>query len=533
MRRALSLIFLAVGLMAVLRGAAVTLPARALADHTTPQPLSELLSLDDCHVVGNLNGGELLLECPAFPASEMKGATATPTATDTPLPSHTPSDVPATATVTQDATAVPSDTPAPTDTPTAIPSATVAPSLTPAPPTATAAPSTPYPAAPACIESSHDTSKFHTLWNGEQGCHYDHEHGSDPFTGNVNATFIGFDLRNLLGGVGIGHTNPSSPMENTHKHGGFKWNVNLAHIEGCAGFEGAPTGVNASAIQFHAFGNPAIENEARIHSTVALLRQCRTANPTDYGYVYIVQLQDYGQRIIPYQGAIVAYPNQPVPAFPSPRGPYWSNDCIDLLAPFVIQCRAGMAVAQANQSAATITSKVTGTGHSSTPALFRLLIRARDIYSLFDWSDQTHPFTFVFLCTSDAGLTYAPAGCRYTNTTARVHEVAGHIPAAWDNLAGWDTEPQAGRVTVEGYVNQLGQPAGVGACQAPGVDCYPIKLVRAFTGAYGSNLCPISKCSNTTAVTNPSRNVYFNAAGQLVAETAPGAVPSGWVGQEN
>ena len=118
----------------------------------------------------------------------------------------------------------------------------------------------------------------------------------------VAATFPGFDLRALIGGVGVGHTNPSSPMENTHKHGGFKWDVTLSHSAGCVGGEGYPTGVDAMVIQYHAFGDYSIEFESRTHSAVGLLRQCQAGNPTDFGYVFVNQLQDYGQRVAPVSG---------------------------------------------------------------------------------------------------------------------------------------------------------------------------------------------------------------------------------------
>src|SRR5688572_21600147 len=76
----------------------------------------------------------------------------------------------------------------------------------------------PYPDAPLCADSgaAHDNSLFHTLWDDIRGCHYDHEHGQNPFTPEVAAAFPGLDLQALIGGVGVGHTNPSSPMENTH-----------------------------------------------------------------------------------------------------------------------------------------------------------------------------------------------------------------------------------------------------------------------------------------------------------------------------
>jgi len=52
---------------------------------------------------------------------------------------------------------------------------------TPQPPTATPEPDgdvEPYADAPLC--PSHDDRAFHTLWDAERGCHYDHEHGDNP-----------------------------------------------------------------------------------------------------------------------------------------------------------------------------------------------------------------------------------------------------------------------------------------------------------------------------------------------------------------
>ena len=135
----------------------------------------------------------------------------------------------------------------------------------------------PYPDAPLCPDSGelHDTGLFHTLWDSTRGCHYDHEHGQNPFTPELAATFPEFDLRGLLGSVGVGHTNPSSPMENTHKHGGFKWQITIPHPNSCAGHEGSTIGVDASVIQYHAFGDYSIEFQSRVHSVVALMRACR------------------------------------------------------------------------------------------------------------------------------------------------------------------------------------------------------------------------------------------------------------------
>jgi hypothetical protein len=387
------------------------------------------------------------------------------------------------------------------------------------------------PSDPACSE--HNNNTFHTLWNSELGCHYDHEHGKNPFTPEVAVTFPGFDLQALLGNVQIGHTNPSSEMENTHKHGGFKWQVDLTTPQNCAeGFEGAATGVNAAVIQYHAFGDYLIEFESRIHSALALLRACRPTNPTDYGYMYVVQHVDYGQRTSPYQGAVLPYPDTPMPPYAPNLAPYFTLDCF---GPGLAGCRTSReAILNGNFNAAsTWTSKAKFPKFYPAPfgsPLFAILFRVRDNYQVLDSADLLYPFTFSWLCSGDGGLTYAP-GCRYNNTTTRVHEVGGTIPAAWDNLEGFDTNSTVGRITAEGYVTKFGNLNL--SCVAPGDDCHPIKLVDMFTGSYGTSLLP--SVPKTPAFSNaalPERDVYF-CNGQLCSETSAGAVPSGWAGNSN
>jgi hypothetical protein len=313
-------------------------------------------------------------------------------------------------------------------------------------------------------------------------------------------------------------------MENTHKHGGFKWNVQLLHPQGCKGFEGAVTGVNGSVIQYHNFGDMNEELEGSIHSAAALLRQCRESDPSDFGYIYTVQHVNYGQRVTPYQGTLIPYPNNFVPAYVTARGPYWSVDCVDTTLPHDLpQCRQSLAYIRDRglNASSTVTSKNTGTGpRPENSTLFRLLWRVRDTYQVFDFNDMEHPFTYPWIC---GGAAYSPAGCAYNNSTSQVHEIAGVIPAAWDNLAGFDTEPEAGRVTAEGYTTRYGTLNA--ACVEPGEDCHPIKLVRAFTGSYGSVLVYTNGKAPpefpSVVPYLPERDIYFNG------------VPSGFVGASN
>lgn len=388
----------------------------------------------------------------------------------------------------------------------------------------------PYPDAPLCADSgeAHDNSLFHALWDNAHGCHYDHEHGQNPFTSDVAATFPGFDLWTLLGNVGIGHTNPSSPMENTHKHGGFKWQVLLDHPHGCEGYQGSKIGVSASAIQYHNLGDYSIEFEARVHSALALMRQCQTDNPTDYGYLYIVQHLDYGQRVVPYQGVALPYPDAPNPAYDPRRGPYFTLDCIEGNGK---ECRPSRQyVLDHNANANSIWTSQPDNLVGSGSHLFQLLFRVRDNYQLLDYSDQTYPLTFVWLCSKDNGLTYSPIpGCRYNNSSGRIHEIYGIIPSEWDNLVGLDSDTRLGRITGEGFVTRFGDLNL--ECTTSGPDCHPIKMIQAFVGYYGSQLIA-GKTDQFGSESQPERDIYFCGT-QVCWEGESGATSSGWIGQNN
>lgn len=392
-------------------------------------------------------------------------------------------------------------------------------------------PISPYPSAPLCSDSGelHDHNLFHTLWNETIGCHYDHEHGQYPFTQAVADTFPGFDLQALIGGVEVGHTNPSSEMENHHKHGGMKWDVTLAHTKGCIGGTGAPTGVDALVLQYHAFGDYSIEFESRVHSALALLRQCRTSNPTDYGYVFVNQHQDYGQRITPYQGIVLQYPDTPNPAYASALTPYFSVDCVGS----VPQCRSSIPFLFSKNANAFSTWFSNGFPNIQIgSSLFGVELRVRDNYQLLDYSDLTYPFNFKWLCSTDGNVTYTPlVGCRYNNSTTRVHGVRGEIPTSWDNLAGFDTNPTVGRITAEGYVTAFGTLNL--ECTEPGLGCHPIKMVDAFTGRYISQFALVAGKASSAPENLPERDICFTSAGVHVPCDTPGALPSGWIGGEN
>ncbi len=158
------------------------------------------------------------------------------------------------------------------------------------------------------------------------------------------------------------------------------------------------------------------------------------------------------------------------------------------------------------------------------------MFRVRDIPRLVSWSDRSYPFTFIWICSSDNGLTFNPVGCNYNNSTTQVHEVAGKIPAEWDNLAGFDTDSRVGRITADGFTTKFG--ALNRNCTTAGTDCFPLKLVRAFVGSYGSVLVYTEGKGTNVTPFMPKRDIYF-CNGVVCSETSPGAVPSGWISDHN
>jgi hypothetical protein len=475
----------------------------------------------NCDSQTNFNDTKTLISyiAVATDTSRGRGKGPKPTVSPTPTPSTTPTPTPKTTIATSPSPAPsPGTSPSPTPTPTTVrnPDGTW----------------NPYPSAPLC---THTTDKFHTLWDPVVGCHYDHEHGDNPFTPAIAASFprtvLGNDLRGFLGGVEIAHTNHSGPAENTTKHGGFKWQAQATTPNGCVlGFEDAQVAVNAIAVQYHAFGNYAIEMESRVHSLAALMRQCKP-DSTDYGYVYTVQHVDYGQRVSGYTGDLVPYPDSPSPSYEDSLGPYFTIDCIGRGSPPCGRYTSYAEYVAANGNTSTTwTSKSPYRLVSSGSPLLMVLFRARDTYQILDFTDSVYPFTFLWMCSRDNGSTFTSfPGCRHNNTTTRVHEVAGTIPAAWDNKAGFDTDPRVGRITATGYTTRFGNLDI--SCTAVGPDCHPIKLVNAYVGKYGSLLIP-DKIAAFIPEALPERDIYF-CNGSACNEFSYGARTAGWVGPNN
>jgi hypothetical protein len=235
--------------------------------------------------------------------------------------------------------------------------------------------------------------------------------------------------------------------------------------------------------------------------------------------------------VSPYQGDLLSYPYYSVPPYDTPRGPYLTVGCIgQKLDGQRGDCRDNLAQAKMFEADSVWSSKPTGLGQrpASSP-LLQVLWRLRDTYQMVNWNDQSYPYSFLWLCSPD-GSSYVPAGCKYNNSTTQIHEIQGTIPASWDNLAGFDTDPRAGRITAQGYVTNFGELNT--SCTTAGPNCEPIKMVQAFVGKYGSVLVFTPDKGVNLVPYLPERDIYF-CNGTPCAENSAGAVPSGWIGAEN
>lgn len=383
-----------------------------------------------------------------------------------------------------------------------------------------------YPDAPPC--PTHDPTIWHALWDSEYGCHFNHEHGADPFTPLVANIFARLsDLHELLCGLEISHCVPSSPMENTMKHTGHKWQVSR-NPNGCFPFAGMQAnvtiGVDFMAMQYHNFspyykGAAMPELDSRTHSMVGAFRQCKQSNPNDFGYMWIEQLQDFGPILKHYQGPRLNYPQNP-DFYAVHLAPYIAGHCI-----FGDGCRTSLAQAQANNSNCIWTSDPDNVAGSK---LFAMLFRCKDSSQMVDGRDTTYPYTAYWLCTADGGLTFKQEGCKNNSSTSTIHEITGVIPSSWDNDED-DSDPRVGRITATFYVTRFGERNP--ACTTYSLDCQRIVLVEAFVGKYGAQWID-GKIPQFSDEAQPDRDICFLNNVAVPCSTS-GSIPSGWIGAEN
>jgi hypothetical protein len=170
--------------------------------------------------------------------------------------------------------------------------------------------------APLC--PSHDDRAWHGLWDSTRGCHYTHTHNANPNDPAIVA-ILGPTERYLAGKT-ISYPwqthNHAGVAENTAKHNGYKWlvDVNLPPLFLRLNWLNTPTpnAVRAVRTQYHFLSTNA-DARVRLHSFWAEMQICPTATPTNCGIVRGGGLWDTGILHAPYKQAWVPLPDQDPP----------------------------------------------------------------------------------------------------------------------------------------------------------------------------------------------------------------------------
>lgn len=327
----------------------------------------------------------------------------------------------------------PTQQPAPSPIPQPVPTPTPNPTPTPSP---TPQPGQPYANAPACPSEAHSKREFHTLWNSELGCHYDHHHGDDP---HVLDEVLGEDIYSKMGGS-ISYpwqTFSAAGLENDLKHAGYFW-----HVRKDIPCESDSACITAfrTLVHQHPTGRDAT---VRYHSYVF------EAQTSDNGYILMGGWVDFGDLHAP-EGTIV-------------ENVIGNHDS-----------RAGNGAGRHKQHSPT-NGNLIWYGASQVrvdenyPRGFVTL--SATIHDAWDITNPNDPAKFDdYIC---YGL--VPAGsCRSNATTLRPHLIAINMINDFNSVIDVDSN---GRSDYSGYADRYGRPVTTGAtCSNYSVDCSPMIL---------------------------------------------------------
>jgi hypothetical protein len=390
----------------------------------------------------------------------------------------------------------------------------------------------PYPDAPACPPAAHDATKFHTLWNADLGCHYDHEHG-EPFPTWARQVFGDYTR---FTGAEISYP-WQTPNENRLKHEGYKlYHKDLRQgfpysldyefsTDPCPPFTEMPditpgqpgsrnlVRVAAYSLQTHNLAH-AHEAMTRKHSYVAMLLVCDPAT-NQFGTIITGGHADYGQRVSPYQGSVLVLPDQPQPPYNPGREPYLAHPCADAACGDFSR-RQNRKIA----NAATWTNEPVNVVSANKIVNFSFRIR-----NVFDGIEDrfTTPEP-VYLCTSDGGHTFHQPGCYSVGTQHNFFQVRG-----WGVPAQLGT---TGRVTFAGFTDLNGNIAP--SCTEASSTCVPLRIQNAPVGSLmGDDQTKDFGIGSFDRSLFTERNICFDTADNQTNCEARGSIPAGWIGEKN
>ncbi len=160
----------------------------------------------------------------------------------------------------------------------------------------------PYPGAPACTD--HDDTAFHTLWNKEKGCHYDHTHGYDPDKTIFKDIVASWDQEISYAW--------QTPNENLYKHKGYVYLYTEAK-DGCelGRYKNAEGCIRKLLYQIHSIGTN-MELTMRFHSFRFVAEVCNL-DQSECGIVQGGGQTDFGVTHCPYKNAHCATKLDPTP----------------------------------------------------------------------------------------------------------------------------------------------------------------------------------------------------------------------------
>ena len=456
---------------------------------------------DGCLTIGPVPGG-IILWCPDAGqptptptiAPEQPTATAIPpTATAVP---PTPTAVPPTNTPAPTATAPTS--PLPTPQPTA--TAPVSPLPTPQP-TPTTAP--PQAQAWKCPESAHDKTAYHSHYNPQLKCWYDHVHGNNPAS---IAYAFGQPWAFLSNYPGYDASKPEwqlkaisypwqtgNGMEQAVKHGGYKWvngdvspqNGDVLAIPRNDRFDanwntGVAPGLtwtivdrlrfeehfgSAFAHNMNGMDSIMFDGTVRFHSFWVEMQGRDGAIIGGGGHWDTGRLRRYGGMAIP------------LPVDPNPMSPRQIN---------------GMPRAFADPYRGDSFTCEEITGKSPTPSLWtsRPPWIPGEEFDTYDYHHNNHLGVFsvhkdISACSYKDGthkIICTDGDCGYANNTNfGPFKVWAYISPSWDGSAV-DRDSRKGYVTFYTWTDTRGLPAPT--CTAPGAECVPYYAVNARPGWY-------------------------------------------------
>ena len=400
---------------------------------------------------------------------------------ETPTPSHTP-----TASATAISTPAPTDTRTPTGTPTPATGETPAATAT-ITPAATATPTVqsdipPYAGAPKCAD--HDQSVWHSLWNKQLGCHYDHEHGVNPnamASYVISGTNITYGNIEAYTGVQLGYVWQTTG-ENQMKHTGYHVQSevdlpceqqNYLYMQ-----ESQRKCIRSFRIIAHV-DHAVREGLGRFHSFSAEVEGC-SRDGSVCGIIRTGGLNDTGDAHAPYKTTCVEPLGSNRPPCPSAEvwdyqkhsPPYWAftllSDAQHNLAVGNLcrdeSCRNLSSNQMVWENLSADRTPSIGNREGMANQLLHMNLRTYNAAAAYDPTDRT----FKFVCPDGS--------CMATGDAVYVYAVAFEVPE-------WAADAN-GIVNYVGYTDRAGNIDRDGRCFQVDVECVPLIIQHLQPGLY-------------------------------------------------